>query len=223
MHIYGGEDYETEYRYSIICNTNSVCCNDTCFFIVIGGNKITRGSLEVFAGPMYAGKTTLLLQRVLWLDHQQKKILVIKPSKDNRYSEDTIVTHNQLSYPCISFTEFEEIEDNYNIMPYNYNTICLDEVQFMDTKATLSSVEIWLRNGVNVIASGLDQDSRGVPFETTSQLLGLADLSEKIKAICTVCGKEATKTYRIKASGSRVQVGSMGMYEPRCLEHWEPK
>ena len=185
--------------------------------------SVPRGSLEVFAGPMYAGKTTLLLQRVLWLDHQQKKILVIKPSKDNRYNEDTIVTHNQLSYPCISFSEFSEIEDNYNIMPYNYNTVCLDEVQFMDCKDTLSSVEMWLRNGVNVIAAGLDQDSRGIPFETTSQLLGLADKSEKIKAICTVCGKEATKTYRVKASGDRIQVGSMGMYEPRCLEHWEPK
>tara|TARA_B100000123_G_scaffold103517_1_gene75942 strand:- start:371 stop:994 length:624 start_codon:yes stop_codon:yes gene_type:complete len=185
--------------------------------------SVPRGSLEVFAGPMYAGKTTLLLQRVLWLDHQQKKILVIKPSKDNRYNEDTIVTHNQLSYPCISFTEFSEIEDNYNIMPYNYNTVCLDEVQFMDSKDALSSVEMWLRNGVNVVAAGLDQDSRGVPFETTSQLLGLADKSEKIKAICTVCGKEATKTYRVKASGDRIQVGSMGMYEPRCLEHWEPK
>ena len=78
---------------------------------------MSRGSLEVFAGPMYAGKTTLLLQRVLWLDHQQKKILVIKPARDNRYNEDTIVTHNQLSYPCISFNEFSEIEDNYNIMP----------------------------------------------------------------------------------------------------------
>ena len=184
---------------------------------------MTRGSLEVFAGPMYAGKTTLLLQRVLWLDHQQKKILVIKPARDNRYNEDTIVTHNQLSYPCISFNEFSEIEDNYNIMPYNYNTVCLDEVQFMDAKDALSSVEMWLRNGVNVVAAGLDQDSRGVPFETTSQLLGLADKSEKIKAICTTCGKEATKTYRVKASGDRIQVGSMGMYEPRCLEHWEPK
>jgi thymidine kinase len=108
-------------------------------------------------------------------------------------------------------------------MPYNYDTVCLDEVQFMDTKSTREGVETWLRSGVNVVASGLDQDSRGIPFETTSQLLGLADCIEKIKAVCTVCGKPATKTYRLKASGDRVQVGSMGMYEPRCLEHWEPK
>jgi len=184
---------------------------------------MSRGTLEIFAGPMYAGKTSKLLQRVLWLDHQQKKVLVIKPAKDNRYSEDTIVTHNQLSYPCISITEFDDIEEHYNIMPYNFNTVCLDEVQFMHTQQTLAGVEVWLRNGVNVIASGLDQDSRGIPFETTSQLMGLAETATKIVAVCTVCGKSATKTYRLKASGERVQVGSMGMYEPRCLEHWEPK
>lgn len=184
---------------------------------------MSRGILDAYAGPMYAGKTSKLLQRVLWLNHQAKKVLVIKPAKDDRYSEDTITTHNQLSYPCISFSEFSEIEDNYNIMPYNYDTVCLDEVQFMDTKECIFHVEKWLRSGVNVVATGLDQDSRGVPFETTSQLLGLADCVEKIKAICTVCGKPATKTYRVKASGDRIQVGSIGMYEPRCLEHWEPK
>jgi len=133
------------------------------------------------------------------------------------------VTHNQLSYPCVSFSQFDEIESNYNIMPYNYDTVCLDEVQFMPSQQTLSRVEQWLNNGVNVLASGLDQDSRGVPFETTSLLMGLADCVEKITAVCTTCGKDATKTYRLKAQGDRVQVGSMGMYEPRCLEHWEPK
>jgi len=53
--------------------------------------------------------------------------------------------------------------------------------------------------------------------------MGLADTVEKITAVCTTCGKPATKTYRLEASGDRVQVGSMGMYEPRCVEHWEPK
>ena len=184
---------------------------------------MSRGRLEVYAGPMYAGKTSKLLQRVLWIDHQRKKVLCIKPAKDDRYSQDTIVTHNQLSYPCISISEFDEIEEHYNIMPYNFNTVVLDEVQFMNAKETVEGVEQWLHSGVNVIAAGLDQDSRGVPFETTSQLLGLADCVEKITAICTTCGKEATKTYRVKAQGERIQVGSMGMYEPRCLEHWEPK
>ena len=78
-------------------------------------------------------------------------------------------------------------------MPHNYNTVCLDEVQFMDCKDTLSSVEMWLRNGVNVIVAQDWTRIAEVSFETTSPLLGLADKSEKIKAICTVCGKEATQ------------------------------
>lgn len=182
-----------------------------------------RGALDVYCGPMYAGKTSQLLKHVLWLDHQNKKVLVLKPSKDNRYAVESIVTHNQLSYPCVSFTSFTEIDDNYNIMPYNFNTICLDEIQFMDPQSTLDRTDKWLENGVNVIASGLDQDSRGMPFETTSLLMGLADNIEKITAICTKCGKPATKTYRNDASGERVQVGSVGMYEPRCKDHWEPR
>jgi thymidine kinase len=184
---------------------------------------VKRGTLDVYAGPMYAGKTSQLLKRVLWLDHQQKKVLVLKPSKDNRYAEEKIVTHNQLSYPCISFTEFSEVDSKYNIMPYNFDTICLDEVQFMPTYPTLKRVELWLSNGVNVIATGLDQDSRGTPFETTSHLMGLADCVQKLVASCTTCGRDATKTYRINAEGDRVLVGSMGMYEPRCIDHWEPR
>jgi thymidine kinase len=172
---------------------------------------------------MYAGKTSHLLKRVLWLAHQQKNVLVLKPSKDNRYSTDSIVTHNQLSYPCVNFNSFDEITENYNITNYNFDTVCLDEVQFMPTQATLEHVESWLNNGVNVIAAGLDQDSRGVPFETTGQLMCLADLVEKITASCTTCGRDATKTYRTNAQGDRVLIGSVGMYEPRCKDHWESR
>jgi thymidine kinase len=184
---------------------------------------VKRGTLDVYCGPMYAGKTSHLLKRVLWLDHQQKRVLVLKPAKDNRYAEEKIVTHNQLSYPCISFVAFTEIESKYNIKPYNYDTVCLDEVQFMDPAATLKTVERWLSEGVNVIACGLDQDSRGTPFETTSLLMGLADCVDKITATCNTCGKNATKTYRVHAEGDRVMVGSMGLYEPRCKDHWEPR
>lgn len=185
--------------------------------------NLVRGSLEVFCGPMYAGKTSNLLKRVLWLDHQQKKVLVLKPASDNRYSEDHIVTHNKLSYPSVSFTSFSEVDAKYNIKPYNYHTVFLDEVQFLDPKETLEHVNQWLSSGVNVVAGGLDQDSQGQPFETTSLLMGLADSIEKIKASCTVCGRDATKTFRVSDHGERLIIGSFGIYEPRCVEHWSPK
>ena len=44
-----------------------------------------RGSLETIVGAMFAGKTSELLKRILWANHQNKKIVVIKPSLDDRY------------------------------------------------------------------------------------------------------------------------------------------
>jgi len=185
--------------------------------------EVVRGTLEVYCGPMYAGKTSSLLKRVLWLDHQRQRVLVLKPARDDRYSEDHIVTHNKLSYPSVSFTSFKEIDEKYKIMPYNYHTVFLDEVQFLDTHETVRHITQWLNSGVNVVVGGLDQDSRGEPFETTSLLMGLADTVEKIKAVCTVCGRDATKTYRVSEVGDRLLVGSTGVYEPRCNVHWSPK
>ena len=46
-----------------------------------------RGNLETIVGAMFAGKTSELLKRILWAEHQGKKILVVKPIIDNRYSE----------------------------------------------------------------------------------------------------------------------------------------
>ena len=182
---------------------------------------VVRGQIEVIAGPMYAGKTSKLLQKILWLQHQEKNMLVLKPAIDNRYSEDTITTHNQLSFPCYSMSNWDDVVENYVFE--QYDTVCLDEVQFMDTENTMFNVEHCLRKGINVFAAGLDQDSRGVPFETTARLLGLADKVTKIRAYCNECGKPATKTQRLVDAGDRVAVGSTGMYVPRCTEHWIPK
>ena len=41
-----------------------------------------RGTLETIVGAMFAGKTSELLKRILWADHQGKSILVIKPKKN---------------------------------------------------------------------------------------------------------------------------------------------
>ncbi len=182
-----------------------------------------RGSLETIVGAMFAGKTSELLKRILWAEHQGKKILVIKPKIDNRYSEGLISTHNDLSHECFPMSNWLEVKNKFNLDNKNYDVIFLDEIQFMDSKETISSVEEFLNNGVDVVCSGLDQDSRGKPWETSSLLLGLADKITKIYGFCNVCGIEATKTYRKVEGGERTHVGSADIYEPRCLKHWEPR
>lgn len=171
---------------------------------------------------MYAGKTSNILQEILWINHCNHNVLVIKPRIDNRYSDDHIATHDQLSFPCFSMDNWEHALDNYVLKPYNYHTVFLDEVQFMDTTQTLDVVTQMLVDGVNVITAGLNQDSKGQPFETTAMLMAISDEIKLIQSICTNCGRPATKTQRLKSDGARVTVGSVGIYEPRCLDHWRP-
>ena len=66
-----------------------------------------RGNLETIVGAMFAGKTSELLKRILWAKHQNKKIIVIKPSIDDRYSNEKIITHNDLSHECYAMNNWE--------------------------------------------------------------------------------------------------------------------
>ncbi len=182
-----------------------------------------RGNLETIVGAMFAGKTSELLKRILWAKHQNKKIIVIKPSIDDRYSNEKIITHNDLSHECYAMNDWATTLEKFIFEKSEVDMVFLDEIQFMDTKDTLSNVEIILNRGIDVVCAGLDQDSRGRPWETSSMLLGLSDKIVKIYGFCNVCGLEATKTFRKISGGERTQVGAANIYEPRCLKHWEPR
>ena len=182
-----------------------------------------RGNLETIVGAMFAGKTSELLKRILWAKHQNKKIIVIKPSIDNRYSNQKIITHNDLSHDCYSMSDWDEALQDFDFVKSKVDVVFLDEIQFMETNDTLRNVENILNNGIDVVCAGLDQDSRGKPWETSSMLLGLSDKILKIYGFCNVCGVEATKTYRKTEGGERTQVGAANIYEPRCLKHWQPR
>ena len=182
-----------------------------------------RGTLETIVGAMFAGKTSELLKRILWAEHQGKKILVLKHRIDNRYSEKLISTHNNLSHECYAMSDWNDVHSHYDFSKKNYDVIFLDEIQFMNADETILNVEKFLQIGINVVCAGLDQDSRGKPWETSSYLLGLADKITKIYGFCNVCGLEATKTYRKIEGGERTQVGAANIYEPRCLKHWQPR
>ena len=99
-----------------------------------------RGSLETIVGAMFAGKTSELLKRILWAKHQNKKIVVIKPSLGNRYSESKIITHNDLSHECFAMQNWSDVNKEYIFKKANFDMVFLDEIQFLDTSDRKSVV-----------------------------------------------------------------------------------
>ena len=176
------------------------------------------GQIEVICGPMFAGKTEELIRRANRLEYAKKKYLVFKPTIDNRYSVNEIVSHSKYRKNSIN------IKDSNEILGYitdDIQAVIIDEVQFFDDN--IINVAEWLADkGLRVICGGLDCDFKGNPFHIVANLLARAENVTKLNAICNVCGNPATRTQRIIDGQPAFEddpiilVGATEAYEPRC-------
>jgi thymidine kinase len=82
--------------------------------------------------------------------------------------------------------------------------------------------EALAERGMRVIVAGLDTDFRGEPFGPMPLLLAQAEKVEKLRAICVVCGQEASRTQRLidgrpaSFEDPVILVGAKEVYEARC-------
>lgn len=181
--------------------------------------------LTVITGPMFAGKTTFLINFLIANAKVGRCVACFKPVKDNRYSDETIKTHNGAEYPSISIQSPYEAKLVVKTAPITngvtVDIVGFDEAQFLNT-VDLQAVVVELLNiGVDVVIAGLAQNSFGEPFGAMGALMAMADEVIQLPAICAKCKvNKATRTYRKCASVDRVLVGGEKDYEPRCFNCW---
>lgn len=173
-----------------------------------------KSYLEIFTGGMYAGKTSALIAKGTRFSIAGEKVLYIKPSVDNRYSEDEIVTHTGESIPALSM-----ITDGVfpTAMNSGASVILIDEVQFFQ-EDIVNHILMLVERGKTVYCSGLDLDYRGTPFEIVMQIMGYANKVNKLTAVCSSCGSDAFVTVRHSGSNYRLEVGGLDKYKPLCRD-----
>lgn len=177
------------------------------------------GWIEVITGCMFSGKTEELIRRLRRAQIAKQKVKIFKPRIDARYSENSIVSHNERSLPSIL------IDDIIEVLSYadDAQVIGIDEAQFFN-EGIVHICNLLASKGKRVVVAGLDQDYTGKPFEPIPQLLAIAEYITKQHAICVVCGNPADKTQRKIAESERVIVGAANIYEARCRRcHYIPK
>lgn len=172
------------------------------------------GIIEVITGPMFSGKSEELIKRIKILGYAKVKTLVIKPHIDTRWVKEKIISRAGISINTVSCQNTEEIKKEF--AKGDYQAMAIDEIQFFDSNIVDYIVKLANR-GIRVIVSGLDQDFTGKPFEPMPRLLALADIIDKQHAVCNVCGKAGTMTYRLSNDKEQVAIGNKE-YEPRCRE-----
>jgi len=177
------------------------------------------GWIEVITGCMFSGKTEEMIRRLRRAEIAKQKVKIFKPRIDNRYSNSSIVSHNDQSLPSILISDINEVRT----LSGDAQVIAIDEAQFFSADIVQICNELALK-GKRVIIAGLDQDYRGVPFEPVPQLLAIAEYITKQLAICVVCGNPADKTQRKITESERVIVGAANIYEARCRRcHYIPE
>jgi len=187
-------------------------------------NNIKTGTLVVYTAPMFGGKTSALIAELENSIEENKKAVVVKPAIDKRYSIDDIVSHDgtslkKLTGHSVRVLGVEDVLTSEDL--FGVDVVLVDEAQFF-TNLCNNSILTYLERGIDVIAVGLDLDSNGVPFGSMPYLLSIADVVYKLSGICSVCGEDATRTFRKLSAPStdQVLIGGKETYEPRCLQHW---
>jgi len=177
-----------------------------------------EGWIEVICGSMFAGKTEELIRRIKRIDYAKKKVLVFRPRIDSRYSDTEVVSHSNYRYTANVIDSSAQIMDFVTQDTY---AVAIDEAQFFD-EGLVEICEYLADNGIRVICAGLDKDFRGEVFGLMGELVVKGEYITKLSAICSVCGKPATRTQRLidgkpaNYNDPIVMVGASESYEPRC-------
>ena len=177
-----------------------------------------NGWIEVICGSMFSGKSEELIRRVRRTQFAKQYAIVFKPSIDNRYSEEDVVSHNGAKTKAIAVTSSAEILD---AVTEEIDVVAIDEVQFFDENI-VEVVQNLANSGYRVIVAGLDQDFRGLPFGRVPELMAIAEQVTKLQAVCSVCGAPASRTQRLIDDRPAsfydpiILVGASESYEPRC-------
>ena len=177
------------------------------------------GHIEVITGSMFSGKTEELIRRITRAELAGQEVEVYKPEVDDRYGETEIGSHDGRSWEA-------EVIDGKNteaLKEAEADVVAIDEANFFEESLVEASHEL-ANSGKRVIISGIDQNFRGEPFRPLPELMAAAEYVEKLRAICSQCGKPATRNQRLidgkpaHIDDPEVMVGAEESYEARCRD-----
>ena len=170
-------------------------------------------------GTMDSAKTLNLLAVAHNYRKQGKRVLLLKPSLDDRFGAGAIRSRSGLEAPAdwlvgdapLDLARFEGLD-----------AALVDEAQFLGPSVVEALRDVTRSHGVPVLCYGLRTDFQGRLFPGSQRLLELADTIEEVKVTCQFCKKKAILNLRTDAEGQaiaegpQVELGGDERYVPAC-------
>ena len=177
------------------------------------------GWIEVITGVMFSGKSEELIRRVRRAVIARRRVQVFKSHLDDRYGGVySVTTHDGGSveaHPVDSAAHvMREIDPRAEV-------VAIDEAQFLD-EGLVEVATTLADRGVRVIIAGTDMDFRAEPFGPMPSLMAIAELIDKLHAVCVKCGDLACRNQRLidgtpaSYHSPTIMIGGSETYEARC-------
>src|SRR5688572_33463131 len=168
---------------------------------------------------MFSGKSEEMIRRLRRAEIAGQRVVIFKPRIDDRYDASDVVSHAGIRMRAVPVGSVAELVDH----AHGFEVVGIDEAQFFDHEIVGAALRL-ADAGARVIAAGLDQDFRRLPFGPMPELLAHAEFVDKLQAVCHRCGGGATTTQRLvdgepaPYSGATIVVGALDSYEARCRD-----
>ena len=161
--------------------------------------------LHFIYGCMNSGKTAKLLMQAHNYQSTGRKVLLIKPSIDNRSNNYMIFSRSIVGVKAdLIMTPEMNTFDGFNLD--NINCILVDEAQFLSDINVNALREI--TNKIPVFCYGLKTDYKTTLFSGSKRLLELADIIEEIKTVCVMCSQKSNINAKISKDKIIIRDGS---------------
>lgn len=182
------------------------------------------GYLEIILGPMYASKSTRLVEIYKQYKFCNITVTVINHIIDKRYDNELLSTHDQVKIPCLQASELNDLWNNNgyekkDLWAHNAvrdsSVILINEGQFFPD---LYDVVVDMLNcNKKVYICGLDGDFERKKFGQILDLIPMCDKVTKLTSLCSQCkdGTPGIFSMRLTNETAQTVVGSDN-YIPVC-------
>lgn len=179
-------------------------------------------------GAMGCSKTAQALITKFNYEERDMKVMLMKPSIDNRDGATTIRSRIGLQAEALAVPEDVDIYELYKREYRDSNVIIVDECQFLTPEQVDELGQIVIDFNIPVLCFGLSTDFTTHLFPGSKRLFEIAESITEIKSVCK-CGAKATVNARLDDQGNvvfkgeQVVLGGNERYVAMCRKCWLKK
>lgn len=183
----------------------------------------------MIVGPMFSGKSTILLQKIERAIYGRKSVVLVRPQKDDR----GYFTHSKngaekfleglIKDKKIKLITTPEFTDEIIHQLESFDSVFVDEYFMIRNNIKLAKSMRDFNPRQDIYFAGLLSTSENTLFSETVELLPYCEEIIKLNSVCMRCGSDLANYSMFKGSTKKdeIIVGDNNLYECVCKSCFE--